>query len=209
MMSCERDEKEAQGRRNLPRRTVLLGLPVLALAGCGSDVESIWAPDDAIVAARYSDPSRTYLALITVRSEANDGGVHTAILINASERVLFDPYGRWTDPFAPERNDVLFGFSPSVEERYLTYLAKGGYYFVRQEVAVAPEVAERALVLAKGYGAVGMAMCTRAASDVLSQLSGFESIRPTWLPQQLARRFARLPGVVTTERHTERDQGSA
>lgn len=185
----------------VPRRAILLGLSFSALAGCGTNAEWIWAPDEAIDAARYSDPASSYLALVTVRGEANGDGVHTALLINASERVLFDPYGRWTDPFAPERNDVLYGFSPQVEERYLTYQAKGGYFFVRQEVLVPPEVAEQALVLAKGYGAVGMAECTRATSDVLQQLPGFEAIGVTWLPESLSRRFARLPGVMTIERH--------
>jgi hypothetical protein len=48
-----------------------------------------------------------------------------------------------------------------------------------------------------------MAMCTVAVSDVLSQLPGFESIGSSWFPEALSARFARLPGVTTTERHGE------
>lgn len=186
----------------MPRRTVLLSLVSLStLAGCGSNATSVWAPDEAVEAARYRAPGPTYLALVTVRNEGDGQGAHTALLINASERVLFDPYGGWTDPYVPERNDVLYGFSPEVEERYLSYQAKDGYYYVRQEIAVSPVVAERALQLAKAKGPVGMAMCTRATSDILRQLPGFEAIGSTWFPEHLSSRFGRLPGVTTIERH--------
>jgi len=183
------------------RRAVLFGLGAAALAGCGSNAKSVWAPDDEVMRARYRAPGPASLALVTVRNEGDGQGAHSALLISASERVLFDPYGGWTDPYVPERNDVLFGFSPEVEERYLSYQAKDGYYYVRQEVQVPAQVAEQALTLAKGYGAVGMAMCTNAVSDVLRQLPGFEGVRRTWLPENLSAQFARLPGVTTTERH--------
>lgn len=101
----------------------------------------------------------------------------------------------------PERNDVLYGFSPEAEARYLNYQAQDGYYYVRQEIAVPPEVAEQALVLAKKAGPVGMAMCTRATSALLRQLPGFEGIGATWFPEHLANRFGRLPGVTSIERH--------
>ncbi len=183
------------------RRVVLAGLLLTPLAACGGDATSIWAPDESVEIARYRAPGPTYLALVTVRNEGDGQGAHTALLINASERVLFDPYGGWTDPAVPERNDVLFGFSPEVEARYLEYQAKDGYYYVRQEIQVAPEVAEQALTLAKDAGPVGMAMCTRATAGLLRQLPGFEGLGMTYFPEHLANRFGRLPGVVTTERH--------
>lgn len=186
----------------MSRRTVFLGLATFpALAGCGSNATPVWAPDDAVEAVRYRAPGPTYLALVTVRNEGDGQGAHTALLISASERVLFDPYGGWTDPFVPERNDVLYGFSPEVEARYLNYQAQDGYYYVRQEIAVSPEVAERALQLAETKGPVGMAMCTRATSDILRQLPGFEAIGSTWFPEHLSNRFSRLPGITTVERH--------
>ena len=182
----------------MQRRAVLLGLP-LALAGCAGT--SVRAPEAAIALARYRDPGPAALALVTVRNEGSNDGAHTAIIINASERVLFDPYGTWADPRAPERDDVLHGFSPAVEEAYLAYQAGGGYYYVRQEKLVDPATAEAALVRAKGYGAVGMAQCTLAASDILRGLPGFEGLGRPLLPNGLRARFGRLPGVTTTERH--------
>ncbi len=119
------------------RRALLLGMAALpALAGCGINAESVWAPDEVMARARYSAPGPTLLALVTVRNEGTGSGAHTALLINASERVLFDPFGGWTDPYIAERNDVLHGFSPTVEERYLAYQADDGYYYVRQEILV-------------------------------------------------------------------------
>ena len=184
------------------RRALLLGLPLL-LAGCGMNAESVWAPDADVAKARYQGTGPTTLALVTVRNEGDGQGAHTALLINASERVLFEPFGGWTHPGVPERNDVLYGFSPEVESDYLHYQAQDGYYYVRQEVQVPPEVAEQALALAKANGPVGMAMCTNAVADVLRPLPGFESIGSTWFPEQLSVRFARLPGVATTEVHGE------
>ncbi|MBP1807205.1 hypothetical protein [Rubellimicrobium aerolatum] len=183
------------------RRAVLAGLGLALLGGCGTGAESVWAPDAELMKARYRDPGPPRLALVTVRNEGDGSGAHSALLISGSERVLFDPYGGWTHPGVPERNDVLFGFSPAVEEAYLSYQAQDGYYYVRQEIAVPPEVAEQALALAKAHGPAGMAECTFAVSGLLRRLPGFEPIRRTWFPEHLASRFARLPGVTTTERH--------
>ena len=92
----------------IPRPGVLLGFLTLpALAGCGINAEAVWAPEEAVARSRYSAPIPSYLALVTVRNEGDGQGAHTALLINASERVLFDPFGGWTDSPVPERNDLL------------------------------------------------------------------------------------------------------
>jgi hypothetical protein len=183
------------------RRALLLGLAALPALGACSPGTAVWASDEDLARVRYRAPGPTYLALVTVRNEGDGQGAHSALLISASERVLFDPFGGWKDAAVPERNDVLFGFSPEVEARYLAYQAGGGYYYVRQEISVPPEVAEQALTLAKGYGPVGTAQCTIAVSNILKQLPGFEAINTTWFPEHLSTRFARLPGVTTVEQH--------
>lgn len=186
------------------RRLLLaLALPAL-LSGCGMNAESVWSSDAVVARARYADPaSPPMLALVTVRNEDGGSGAHTALLINASERVLYDPYGGWTDPGVAERNDVLHGFSPEAEARYLNYQAQDGYYYVRQEIAVSPEVAEAALRAAQAKGPAGMAMCTNAVADVLRGLPGFESVGSAWFPEALSNRFGRLPGVTTVEVHQD------
>lgn len=182
------------------RRAFLLGAAALPLGACAGGT-SVWAPDDALARARFPNPGPTSLALITVRNERNKSGEHTALFIAASERAMFDPFGGWTDPFVPERDDVLFGLSDEALGRYLDYQAGGGFFYVRQEKGVPPEVAEVALARAKAHGPVGAAQCARAVGTVLADLPGFEGLGRPWLPDTMARRFARLPGVVTTERH--------
>lgn len=182
------------------RRLFLLGAAALPLGAC-ADGTSVWAPDDAMRAARFANPGPTSLALITVRNEHNKSGEHTALLIAASERAMFDPFGGWTDPYVPERDDVLFGLSDAALERYLAYQADDGFFYVAQEKQVTPDVAETALARAKAHGPVGEAQCTRAVGAVLEGLPGFEDLGRPWMPDTMARRFARLPGVVTTERH--------
>lgn len=185
------------------RRALLVGLTLtpLALSACGERARAVWAEEDAVRLARYPNPGPTALTLITVRNEATRSGAHTALLIAASERVLYDPAGGWRDPAVPERHDVLFGMSPAALERYLAYQAADGYFYVAQEKAVAPEVAEMALMRAKAKGPTPQPFCVIAMADVLGALPGFQSLGGAFRPEQMANRFARLPGVVTTERH--------
>lgn len=185
------------------RRAVLLGLPLalpIALGACARS-QVVWAPDADVSRYRYADPGPRSLSLITVKNEGTGNGAHSALLVNASERILFDPAGGWTNPSIPERHDVLYGLSPAALELYLSYQADDGYYYVKQEKHVPPEVAEAALVHAVSYGPVRQTLCTIACANILRALPGFESIRPALFPDTLLRRFAELPGVTTTERH--------
>ena len=71
-------------------------------------------------------------------------------------------------------------------------------------------MAEQGLALARGYGAVAKANCSRATVDILSRLPGFEALHFTWFPDNLERQFADIPGVVTQEyRETDSDDNSA
>ncbi|MEL6640483.1 MAG: hypothetical protein AAFP98_04075 [Pseudomonadota bacterium] len=180
----------------LTRRAFIVGAPC-ALAACSA--EYVWAPDDVVKAATYRNPGASVLRLYTVRNSGSDNGAHTALMIDASERVLFDPAGSFKAQGVPERNDVLHGFSPVAETAYRSFHARSDFYIAWQTVAVPPAVAEQALVLAKANGAVPKANCTRATSSILKQLPGFESLRTTWFPNNLQDAFANIPGVVTEE----------
>lgn len=185
------------------RRALLLGLAALPLAACGPGVRGseVWASDEAVARFRAPNPGPTSLALITVRNEWQQSGEHSALLIAASERVLFDPFGGWSDPQVPERDDVLYGMTDAALGRYLAYQAGGGFYYERQEIAVPAAVAETALARARTHGPTGAAQCVNAHLAVLAGLPGFGGIGHPWTPDALSRRFARLPGVVTTEVH--------
>lgn len=172
----------------------MIGLP-LVVAGCAA--QEVWAPDDVVARAIFRDPDSSYLTLYTMKNNGSGNGAHTALLINASQRVLFDPAGSFVQNRMPERNDVLFGVTPELERFYVSYHARVTYHVVGQKLAVAPQVAEQALELALANGAVPQAHCARATSRLLRQLPGFEGIRQTWSPNRVSDDFARLPGVET------------
>lgn len=165
----------------------------------------MWAPDDVVSAKTYrSNGGTRALTLYTMKSTGSDSGAHTALLVDASQRVMFDPAGTFGHPTIPERNDVLFGFNPRVEEYYVSYHARETFYVIGQRIAVSPAVAEQALALVMQNGAVAKANCTRATSALLRRLPGFESLPQTWFPNTLADAFGRLPGV-TTQTYREND----
>ena len=174
----------------------MIGLP-LALSACA--VEEIWAPDDVVARATYRGTGPKHLTLYTMLNVGSDNGAHSSLLIDASHRVMFDPAGSFKTPYLPERNDVLIGVSPRLEQYYLSYHARATYYVVGQRIEVAPEVAERALILAFANGAVPQAGCARHTSRLLRQLPGFEGIKQTMFPDKLMENFGRLPGVETRE----------
>jgi len=168
---------------------------LILLSACAA--ESVWAPDADVAQARYVHPGPKEIALLTSISDRSGGGAHTGLIINASERVLFDPAGNWDHPLAPERNDVRFGFTPRMEANYFAYQSFGPYHAIVQRVTVSPEIAERVYELAKANGAVPPALCTSATSALLRQVPGFESLPSTMQPRALMEAFAGLPGVQT------------
>lgn len=178
----------------------------LALAGCGSG-EAVWAPEADVLRARYRHEGPPALTLFTVNNLGTGNGAHTALLINASQRVLFDPAGSYAHPSIPERNDVLFGMTPQVVASYVSYHSRASYVTVEQYLEVRAATAETALRLALAAGPTAQAYCTRATSRLLGQLPGFEGLGTTWFPDKLMARFGTLPGVVTTE-HNENDSDS-
>lgn len=178
------------------RRAFVVGAP-LALAGCAA--EGSWAPEASVSRYRYVSGAQPSLTLLTVKNTNSGNGAHSAILVDGSQRVLFDPAGSFAADVAPERNDVLFGFSPAVESAYLSYHARSNYFVVIQEVAVSSAVAEQALNLVQTSGPVPKANCTRVTSALLRKLPGFENLGRTWFPDNLAEDFETLPNVATTE----------
>jgi hypothetical protein len=176
-------------------RLVLSLVAVLGLAACGAEPK--WAPEEQVQAARYVEGPPTYITLYTVINKSSGSGAHSAILVNGSERVIFDPAGTWHHPRLPERNDVHFGMTEKALAFYVDYHARETYDVVEQKVYVSPEVAELVLAKVKAYGAVPKAMCTNATSSILRSVPGFESLPSTWYPKKLSEPFGQLPGVQT------------
>ena len=129
-----------------------------------------------------------------ISNETGAGG-HTSLMINGSQRVIFDPSGSFHHESIPERNDVLYGITPQVADVYTRYHARETWHVVVQEIDVSPQVAEMALRLAQDYGAVPNAFCAHSTSGILRQLPGFTSLRQGMYPVKLAEQFRRIPGV--------------
>lgn len=176
------------------RKLLLAMAAFLGLASCGA--QPIWAPDEAVAAARYEHPGPTSVTLYTVISTRNGAGAHAGLLINGSQRVLFDPAGTWRHPRLPERNDVHFGITPKMVDFYIDYHARETYDVVEQTIVVTPEVAAIAMQRALAYGAVPKSQCAAATSSILRGVPGFESLPSTWFPKRLMLAFGKLPGVT-------------
>ena len=136
------------------RRLILVFLSCAALAGCAGPAESVWAPDDVVKSARYEHDGPPTLALVTVTSTRNGSGAHSALVVSADERLIFDPAGTFNVAFVPERNDVLYGITPRALLAYIDYHARETHDVLIQEVVVSPETARQVAALIKAHGAV-------------------------------------------------------
>lgn len=174
-------------------------LAIIVLAGCGG------LPDDrknaspeVISSVSYRHDGPPALTLYTMINNRSGAGAHSSLMINGSQRVIFDPAGTVRLSAVPARDDVLYGVTPQVADFYARSHARETFHVVIQRIEVSPEVAERALRLATSYGTVASARCAVATSSVLRQLPGFENIRSTWYPKKLMASFGERPGVQTT-----------
>lgn len=184
----------------LRRVLIALALP-LFLAACGADNK--WASDEAVRSARYSSAEQPSISLITVIGLPRGEGGHSALLINGSQQIIFDPAGSFVHPRAPERHDVLYGISPQMRNVYIDYHARNlpgeRYYVTLDTVPVTREAADMAIRAAEANGAVNKAFCAVGTSNVLRQVPGFESVPGGYSPLKLRAWFRSLPGVSTAE----------
>lgn len=183
-------------------RRVLLALALpLFLAACGADNK--WASDEAVRAARYSSNEQPSISLITVIGVARGEGGHSALLINGSQQIIFDPAGSFVHPRAPERHDVLYGISPQMRNVYIDYHARDlpgeRYYVTLDTVPVSREVADAAIRAAEGNGPVNKAFCATGVSNVLRSVPGFQGAPGGFSPLKIRAWFQTIPGVTTAE----------
>lgn len=187
----------------MQRRTFLaLTLPAV-LAACGADNK--WASDDALRRVRYSDPAEPpSISLLTVIGIPRGEGGHSALLINGSQRVIFDPAGSWEHPSIPERHDVLYGITPNFKNFYIDYHARSTYWVAEDTLIVSREVADAAIRAAEQQGATNKSFCAVATGKVLRRVPGFENAPSGFSPLKLREWFVTLPGV-TTKKHMDGD----
>ncbi|MEM8693476.1 MAG: hypothetical protein AAGG57_16525 [Pseudomonadota bacterium] len=177
-----------------------------ALSACAT-VETNNSPPEVIAAAKYREPGPASLTLMTMVNNRTGGGGHTALMINGSQRVIFDPAGSFVNDRVPERDDVLYGVSPPVLAGYKSAHARSTFHVVSQTVQVTPAQAETALRLAQQNGPVPRLFCTSATTELLRQVPGFQDIQQTMFPTNLMEQMERRVGVKT-DRYYEDDDGT-
>ena len=177
-------------------RAILAVAAALMLSACAEDIK---APVEKVAAARYQSEEPPSITLLTSINERTGAGAHSALLVNASQRVLFDPAGTFQHPSLPERGDVLYGMTDRMVWFYRDYHGRNSetehFNLYEQKVYVSPEVAERALQLVMNNGAVPKAQCARSISSILRQLPGFENVKGSWFPKTLRDNFNVVPGI--------------
>lgn len=176
-------------------RTVVYCLFLALLTACGGPAEPVWAPDAEIQKYKHRHNGPPEITLYTVVNKRSGSGAHSGLLINSTERILFDPAGSFKLPSAPERNDVHFGMTDRAVAVYIDYHARETFDVIEQRLIVTPEQAAMAAVLVKSYGAVPKAQCSLSITRILSQIPGFETISTGYFPKRARADFASLPGV--------------
>lgn len=190
---------------DMKKHLFVLAAP-LALAACAG--EPIWAPDEAINTYSYVHDGPPTLTLMTVINNHSGSSGHTGLMINASERVIWDPAGTFELTQAPERNDVHYGITPELFAVYVDYHSRDAWHTVIQQIEVTPEVAELALREVEAYGAVPKSYCSNSTSEILGRLPGFEGFPRHLFPKQTMKSFAQLPNVSTETVYEYDDEDS-
>ena len=183
---------------------ILAALCLLAaLSACAKDVGD---SDLAIQNVAYKHDTGPSITLLTMIHNKTGSGGHSSLLINGSQRVMYDPAGRFSSNAVREQGDLLYGITPAVMKRYKSFHARDTHHVLIQEIPVSAEVAQIAIREAISQGPSHDAMCAANTSAMLKRIPGFEAVGGTFSPKGLAKRFGKLAGVKETK-HYEYDVG--
>jgi hypothetical protein len=185
-------------------RLVCVLAMLAVLAACGT--KPVFDSPEEVQRRAYVHDGPPALTLITMVNNKTGVGGHSSLMINASQRTMYDPAGRYYNSTVPEQNDLLYGITPEILRRYVSFHARDTHHVVLQTVEVSPAVAEQAFALAKQRGTSWDAMCSTNVTSILSRVQGFEDMRGSIFPALLMKHFAALPGVETEEVY-EYDKG--
>ncbi len=175
----------------MPRFLLALAAAFL-LAGC-----EIYTPADPaeIAAARYVSPEPPSVTLVSMVNAETGRSAHSALVINGSQRVLFDPAGTFTHPDLPRRGDVHYGITPRYLDYYERYHARFSHFVHSQKVYVSRETADRVMANAIAEGQTPKMFCASSVTNALRGVPPFTGVHYTLLPETTLEEFARIPGV--------------
>lgn len=179
------------------RHIALACVAATFLAACTVKQETPFS-DAEIAAATYRPGGQPSITLLTSRNMRNESGAHSALLINASQQVIFDPAGSFRAPGIVRRGDVIYNTTPGLVDSYKRFQARGVFRLQTQKLAVSPELAEAILRAALQNGSVADAKCAATISALLAQHPETQ-VRQTWFPNALSDDFAKLAGVTSQD----------
>ena len=172
----------------------LLGMG-LFVAGCAGN--SGTAPTAEISAAQFNNPDPAFVSLITMVNSNSEIGAHSALLLNGSQQIIYDPAGSFRHSELPRRDDVVYGITPRFADYYNSYHARFGYYVKVQTLDISREQADAMIAAAQARGHVGKLFCATAVADVMNDFPQFANIPVTFFPGAIMKRVARIDAVDT------------
>ncbi len=181
-------------------KAILAAAALSLLAACA---EHLVADPADLARARHVSDEQPYVALMTMVNRSSGNGAHSALVINASERVIYDPAGTFHHDTMPETGDVHFGATDRMLSYYERFHARFSHYVHIQRVNVSAEIAELIFRRTKEMGAQPKLFCTQATTRILREVPGFTHIEPTFYPENLREDFAAIPGVIDRYREEE------
>ena len=171
----------------------VLGFSLLYLFGCSNLRD--FDPVTTINTPGYRHPGGATVTLVSVVSKRSNTAAHSALIVNGTQRIIFDPAGTLFHKNLKFRGDVIYDANPSVVDFYIRYHTRNTHDTVMQSVDVADALAEDLLkrLLSRGY--VWKSFRAQSASTLLRATPGFENIRPTFSLQKLMKNFGKIENV--------------
>jgi hypothetical protein len=191
-LRCSTPDRLGRGRASFRALTLALAATA-SLAGCEFYTP---ASPEAIAAARYVSPEPPSVTLMSMVNEKSGKSEHAGLLINGSQRVLYDPAGTFTHPDLPRAGDVHYGMTPRYVDYYERYHARFDYFVEAQKVEIIREAADRLIANSQAEGQRMKMTCSLAAADVLRPVPPFTHVRSSIFPEALRRDFEAIPGVA-------------
>lgn len=168
----------------------------LALAGLVAGCEVYQSADpEEIARARYVSSEPPSVTLVSMVNAKSGRSAHSALVINGSQRVLYDPAGTFTHPDLPRRGDVHYGITPRFLDYYERYHARFSHFVHSQKVYVSRETADRVMANAIAEGRTPKMLCASSVTAALRDVPPFTGVRYTFIPETTLEDFARIPGV--------------
>lgn len=157
-------------------------------------------PADQTARKAYVSGAPASVTLVTMKSVKTGRGEHSALLIDGSERVLYDPAGSFSLPkYAHENRDVHYGITDEIMEIYNFYHARKTHFVEMLELPVSRAMADQLIARAVEVGPQPKMFCARAVGQVLKPVGPFGDVPITFYPEPVHAAFAEIPGVKRTE----------